>query len=361
MSTRTADDTLSPEAAQEGWWHTLRRLAARDRYHERSWGWEIGLHLLRGERRWGVSYQEAARETGLRPKRLRTIVSVVRTLEVSRRQDTSGRDTLPFKVYEECQGLDQEAADELLALAEAKRLSARGVRRERRAREMRGARTALIASAPGELPAGVEVRHASAERLLADLKPGSVDAIITDPPYGRAWLPRCVDVARLAADALTPDGVLAIMLGGLGGEELDTITALRAHLPLRAVHYVVFDASNRLTKDWASGLRSQVKPVVVLGRGERKLPAVTNAIMVNETEKDLDPWQQSTEGFAALVERLTVPGALVVDCCCGAACTTGVACLRTGRRFIGGDSGERVVPVARARLVQEVAALSQAA
>src|SRR5690242_6136680 len=119
------------------WWQTLRRLGARDREHERSWPWEIGEHLLAGERKWGVTYKEAAKATGLKPKRLRTIVSVVLALETSRRRDDCGHDTLSFAVYEEVQGLDREAADDLLALAEAKRWSARGVRRERKARERR--------------------------------------------------------------------------------------------------------------------------------------------------------------------------------------------------------------------------------
>lgn len=39
-----------------------------------------------------------------------------------------------------------------------------------------------------------------------------------------------------------------------------------------------------------------------------------------------------------LVRTYTVPGALVLDHCMGPYGTTGLACLRTGRRFIGMDS-----------------------
>src|SRR5439155_1358290 len=43
--------------------------------------------------------------------------------------------------------------------------------------------------------------------------------------------------------------------------ELDTLTAMRAYLPLRAVFYVVFSASNRLTRDWRADGGEHALPV----------------------------------------------------------------------------------------------------
>lgn len=53
-----------------------------------------------------------------------------------------------------------------------------------------------------------------------------------------------------------------------------------------------------------------------------------------------------------LVELFTDPGELVLDPFCGSG-TTGVACLRLGRRFIGIERDEKYAAVARERLEAE--------
>jgi DNA modification methylase len=54
-----------------------------------------------------------------------------------------------------------------------------------------------------------------------------------------------------------------------------------------------------------------------------------------------------------LVEQFTDPGETVLDPFCGSG-TTGVACLRLGRRFIGIERDERYVALSRERLAAEV-------
>lgn len=93
----------------------------------------------------------------------------------------------------------------------------------------------------------------------------------------------------------------------------------------------------------------------MFGRGTKKLPSVTNTILVDARDKSLHEWQQDVGAFTTLVERLTVPGALVVDPYVGTG-TTGVACVHTGRRFIGGDVDDGQVAVARARIAEALAA-----
>ena len=58
-----------------------------------------------------------------------------------------------------------------------------------------------------------------------------------------------------------------------------------------------------------------------------------------------------------LVELFTDPGDLVLDPFCGSG-TTGVACLRLGRRFIGIEKDAKYAAIARERLEAETNGLS---
>jgi DNA modification methylase len=61
------------------------------------------------------------------------------------------------------------------------------------------------------------------------------------------------------------------------------------------------------------------------------------------------PWQQTVGPFVRLVEQVTRRGELVVDPFAGSG-TTGLACLATGRRFLGADIDAGAVSLATERL-----------
>src|SRR4029077_17062175 len=57
----------------------------------------------------------------------------------------------------------------------------------------------------------IECRRGDFRAVLADLT--NVDAIITDPPYGKEYLPLLRDLAALADRILKPDGIMAVLYG----------------------------------------------------------------------------------------------------------------------------------------------------
>ena len=65
----------------------------------------------------------------------------------------------------------------------------------------------------------------------------------------------------------------------------------------------------------------------------------------------LHPTQKPTEVMARLVEMLCPPGGLVIDPFAGSG-TTGVACVQTGRRFIGIELDPGYADIARARIAK---------
>src|SRR5437867_3999385 len=191
-------------------------------------------------------------------------------------------------------------------------------------------RSALLESAAHEDRTSVDVRHCSMETLLSGFDE-ELDAIITDPPYSREHLPLYGDLARLAAKALKPDGILAVMTGQVYLPGL--LPLLTPHLTYRWI-CAYGGSDSQSAQIWPRRIHCRWKPVLLFDRdGTRQW--IRDTIMVHDHGgKDLHEWQQSETGMMALVEALTLPGALICDPFCVMG-TTGVAALRLGRRFVG--------------------------
>ena len=52
-------------------------------------------------------------------------------------------------------------------------------------------------------------------KLSDKLKPGSIDAIVTDPPYHKRYLPLWSKLGEVAARTLKPSGFLATYSGSM--------------------------------------------------------------------------------------------------------------------------------------------------
>jgi len=69
------------------------------------------------------------------------------------------------------------------------------------------------------------------------------------------------------------------------------------------------------------------------------------------TAKDLHEWQQDVSEFAYYIEKVTQKDAIVLDPFMGSG-TTGVACVKTGRNFIGIEIDESYFNIARQRIAE---------
>lgn len=76
-----------------------------------------------------------------------------------------------------------------------------------------------------------------------------------------------------------------------------------------------------------------------------------------EHEDRVHPTQKPLALMLRLVEQFTDPGDVVLDPFCGSG-TTGVACLRLGRRFVGVERDPRYAALARERLLAESSGLT---
>lgn len=191
-------------------------------------------------------------------------------------------------------------------------------------------------------PGTAEVREGDFREVLADLR--DVDAIITDPPYPKEYLPLLGDLAKWSNAVLAEDGVLAVLLG-------------QSHLPA-AYELLARGRPYRWTMAYLTPgaayvshqarVQSNWKPVLVYGGGPRFADMLRSEGLDAEA-KHHHHWGQDFAAFCTLTDRLTAPGQLVVDPFCGGG-TTLAAAVATGRRSIGCDIDPAAVATTRERL-----------
>jgi ParB-like chromosome segregation protein Spo0J len=177
---------------------------------------------------------------------------------------------------------------------------------------------------------------------------GSIDWIITDPPYPKEFLHVYDDLAQVADHVLKPGGSLLCMVG-------------QSYLP-----DIIAALANRLTYHWTiayltpGGQATQLfprrintfwKPVLWFVKGDYAgdwIGDVTRSD-ANDNDKRFHHWGQSESGMADLMRRFVKPGDRVLDPFMGAG-TTGAIALDLGAYFVGFDPDENSFNEATVRL-----------
>ena len=176
--------------------------------------------------------------------------------------------------------------------------------------------------------------------LAAQIENGSLDAIITDPPYGREFLDCWKKLGTFAATKLKEGGVLLAMTGAYHLPQI--LENLRAD-GLNYYWTLAYEMSQRGRGGLPMGkkVHSYWKPVLwyVKGDYDRTFQRTDSYSEgpTNCTEgKKYHKWGQSLPFFKQLVEEFTYADELVCDPCLGGG-TTAIACLALKRRFVGID------------------------
>jgi ParB-like chromosome segregation protein Spo0J len=179
----------------------------------------------------------------------------------------------------------------------------------------------------------------------------SVSLILTDGPYSADAVPLYGDLARLGARVLCPGGVLLAysgqahlpgVLATMSGHGLDWLWVLSVR------HEGGGDGVAK-----GARMRNRWKPLLAFVRPPRRLwwTAFPDELLSGQREKSAHAWQQSEQEAAWLIERLTLPGDLVLDPMVGSG-TTLAAAKRLGRRWLGIEIDARTAAQARGRLAE---------
>jgi DNA-binding transcriptional regulator YhcF (GntR family) len=179
-----------------------------------------------------------------------------------------------------------------------------------------------------------------AELLISGIKP---DAVITDPPYPKEFLPLFTQLAESCKFANVP--LVAVMSGQSYLPEV--LQRLCEHLPYRwTLAYLT--PGGQAVQLWKAEVNTFWKPILLFGDSMDWLGDVVTS-KVNDNDKRFHEWGQSESGMADLVERLTKPGQLVCDPFVGGGATA-IAALALGRRFVGCDISADCIETTRQRI-----------
>lgn len=222
------------------------------------------------------------------------------------------------------------------------------------AKTVKGAKRAMKREAQLAIPDDLPPASDRYQLFVADVRtceavaPGSVDVIITDPPYPREYLPLYEDLAKLATRVLKPGGSLLVMVGQ---SYLPAI--LEFMTPHINYHWMLayLTPGGQSPQLWQRNVNTFWKPVLWFVNGEYQGDWIGDVVKSDTNDKRFHAWGQSESGMAALVEKFSKPGDTILDPFVGGG-TTGVVALLMNRQFIGFDVEEDAVAQSVARLAK---------
>ena len=196
--------------------------------------------------------------------------------------------------------------------------------------------------------------------VMRGMDAGSVDAVVTDPPYGIGYKPDWnkwngqPSNFRVITNDDKPFDPAPFL-------DFPTVVLFGANYYASRLPdggWICWDKRLDARKDrmigssfelaWFRSKKTNMKTLMirVLHGGVINADSKTG-----NNEKRVHPTQKPVEVMTRIIEKLTHPGDLILDPFCGSG-TTGVACVQTGRRFIGIEIDPGYADIARARIAK---------
>lgn len=184
---------------------------------------------------------------------------------------------------------------------------------------------------------------------LAELGTGTVDMIITDPPYPAEFLHLYDDLAFHAERVLKPQGLLLSLTGKIFLP--DVMAKLGKQLTYGWCYCQPLPGAN--SRIMARHVAQTWKPWLAYSNGTWPSGMIdwhgdtTDPSVMSKTYR----WEQGAEPADYLIAALSPPGAVILDPFTGTG-TYGMSALRQGRTFIGCEADEDRFTAAAERLAQ---------
>lgn len=195
---------------------------------------------------------------------------------------------------------------------------------------------------PQEKPENIDLRLGDFVDVLQDVPDGTVDCIITDPPYPKEYLDEWTKLSHVAHRILKPNGFCITYSGKMF--LLEVLNRMSENL----TYYWTFALYHRGQVSICRGtnLIDRWKPILIFQNGRKRIKnTVQDYFVSQQREKDGHYWQQSVSGVLYIVKKFTKVGDIVCDPFFGAG-TTAIACHRLDRKFIGAEIDRQTFNVA---------------
>lgn len=186
--------------------------------------------------------------------------------------------------------------------------------------------------------------------VLPTLEDGSIDTIITDPPYPHEYLHVYGTLAQHAARLLKPGGSLLVMCGQSYLPEI-----LNLMTPHIRYHWTVgyMTPGGQAPQIWQRKVNTFWKPVLWFVNGDYADDWIGDVVKsaVNDNDKRFHNWGQSESGMAELITKFTRAGQTILDPFIGGG-TTALVALALNRKVIGVDVDPESIETSHQRISQ---------
>ena len=188
--------------------------------------------------------------------------------------------------------------------------------------------------------------HGDTSALLPQFPKESIDLVLTDPPYGRAYF-RCYKYLANLCPRVMKDGASLLVIVGHYALE-DVVMEFNGKLKYRWV--MCLNQEKGPHPRMAMGIEVLWKPVLwYVKRAYPRKGGFFRDMVTISYSKEYHKWQQDLTWALFFISKLTEKDDLVLDPFVGSG-TVALACEQLGRRWIGIDIDERACRITKDRL-----------
>ena len=192
----------------------------------------------------------------------------------------------------------------------------------------------------------IDFRLGDFEEVFADLPDGSIDCIITDPPYPYEFIEVWTKLSRFAKRVLKPNGYCIAYSGQMYLP--DVIKRMNEHLDYYWTFAVYHEGQTQIVN--GINLMCRWKPVLIFQNGKKKIENTFQDYFISEQrEKNGHDWQQSKSGVCYLIEMFTKEGDTIFEPFAGSV-TTIIAARDKNRNILSAEIDEKTYNIAKALL-----------
>lgn len=209
------------------------------------------------------------------------------------------------------------------------------------------------------IPYSIQVHHGEFQKVCKGIPDGSVDLVLTDPPYKTESLHLYKDLAEASYRLLKPSGFIVTYLGVQTLPQIINYF-LDAGFSYHWTGVIKFKHANNWTRVWERRVFSLVRLYLVFYKPPRtkKLKFFKDFIEGEGREKDFHEYQQSLDAFKYLATKFSEPGDLVLEPFGGSG-TTAIACHEEGRRCIIVEKERKSFQIIKSRIAEHFSGKKQ--